>query len=232
MGSSDARPPRAARHPAGRETDDVRHPLADDLFRLAHHHLLGRPLLHPRATTYGLASALLAELLYTGRITVHHGDVYVVSTEPPADGLTHTVLDQLAAERGAHPVGNWLAYLSVAVVDRVAGRLHRAGHLRRETSRFRMSRTVMWVPVEPTTAGWPSARLAMALRGARPLAPADQGLAALAWATGLDRQVLDGAPARARDNLRALLDHGWPPMAELARLTHAAIGRSVAAYRI
>ncbi|MEV0397026.1 GOLPH3/VPS74 family protein [Polymorphospora rubra] len=231
MGSSDARTPRAARRAGGPRPDDVRHPLADDLFRLAHHHLIGRPLLHPRATAYGLASALLAELLYTGRITVHHGDVYVLSTEPPADGLTHTVLDQLAAERGAHPVGTWLAYLAGSVVERVAGRLHQAGHVRRETSRLRVPRTVTWVPVEPTTAGWPSARLAMALRGGRRLDPADQGLAALTWATGLDRHVLDGAPARARDNLRALVDHGWPPMAELARLTHAAIGRSVTTYR-
>lgn len=208
---------------------DARHPLADDLFRLAHHHLLGRPLLHPRATAYGLASALLAELLHAGRITIHCGDLHVLSTEPPADALVHTVLDQLAAEPGGQPVGAWLTYLSGTVIARVAGRLHRAGHVRREPSRLRLPRTVTWVPTEPNTAGWPAARLALALRAGRPLDPADQALAALMWATGLDRQVLDGGPAHA--NLRALVGRGWPPMRDLARQTHAAIGRAVAAHR-
>jgi hypothetical protein len=43
--------------------------------------------------------------------------------------------------------------------------------------------------------------------------------------------LLGGAPPHAYDDLRHLVDHGWPPIVELARRTRAALGRTVAAHR-
>jgi hypothetical protein len=207
--------------------------IADDFFRLAHHHSSGRPLLRVRATSVGLAAGLLSELLYAQKGAIQGGRLYVLTHTPPPDALAHSVLAELAAEREHLPVGTWLAVLSQDSYERVADRLDRGGHVRTELSRRRLVKTQKtYVPTDINTAGWPAARLAMALRDRRKLDPFDQTLAALMWATGLDRHILDGAPAHAYADLRQLVRHLWPPMAELAQQTHAAVGKAVAAHRI
>ncbi|WJK43720.1 GPP34 family phosphoprotein [Solwaraspora sp. WMMA2056] len=208
------------------------YPLADDLFRMAHHRLHGRTLLHPRALRHGLAAALLAELFYPQWITVRHGRVAVGARIVPPDDLVHGLLAQISAAPTPQPVRTWVEVLSDTAVRQVTTRLARAGHVRREVTRRRLvGRDERWVPTDMNTAAWPTARLATALRARRRLDVTDQGLAALAWACGLDRHLLDGAPPHAYDDLRRLVDHGWPPIADLARQTRAALGRTVAAHR-
>ncbi|WFE21093.1 GPP34 family phosphoprotein [Solwaraspora sp. WMMD937] len=208
------------------------HPLADDLFRMAHHRLHGRPLLHPRALSHGLAAALLAELLYPQRIAVRRGLVVVGATVAPPDDLVHGILAQISAAPTPQPVKTWVGLLSETAVRQVATRLARAGHVRREVTRRRLvGRGERWVPTDMNAAGWPAVRLATALRARRRLHVTDQGLAALTWACGLDRHILNGAPPHAYDDLRTLVDHGWPPIVDLARQTRAALGRTVAAHR-
>ncbi|WP_326552778.1 GOLPH3/VPS74 family protein [Micromonospora sp. NBC_01813] len=208
------------------------YPLADDLFRVAHHRLHGRPLLHPRALSHGLAAGLLAELLYPQWITIHDGRVVIGSRIVPPDDLVHGILAQISAVPTPQPVRAWVEVLSETAVRQVATRLARAGHVHREVTRRRLvGRGERWVPTDMNTAGWPAARLASALRARRRLDVTDQGLVALTWACGLDRYVLDGAPPHAYDDLRNLVDHGWPPIVELARQTRAGIGRAGAAHR-
>ncbi|WP_326554332.1 GOLPH3/VPS74 family protein [Micromonospora sp. NBC_01813] len=208
------------------------YPLADDLFRVAHHRLHGRPLLHPRALSHGLAAGLLAELLYPQWITIHDGRIVIGSRIVPPDDLVHGILAQISAVPTPQPVRAWVEVLSETAVRQVATRLASAGHVRREVTRRRLvGRGERWVPTDMNTAGWPAARLASALRARRRLDVTDQGLVALTWACGLDRYVLDGAPPHAYDDLRNLVDHGWPPIVELARQTRAGIGRAVAAHR-
>ncbi|GAA4462649.1 hypothetical protein GCM10023170_067750 [Phytohabitans houttuyneae] len=176
---------------------------------------------------------MLAELLYLQKIVVQAGRVYVVTTSAPGDALAHRVLAEVAAERGAVAVGTWLTVLGQDSYEQVAERLERNGRVRAQVSRRRlvMAQT-RYVPTDVNEAGWPAARLSLALRQRRRLAAQDEALAALMWATGLDRYVLDGAPAHAYTQLRALVSHHlWPPMAELAQHTHAAVGKAVAAHR-
>lgn len=165
--------------------------------------------------------------------TYSHDDRRVRSGAQPApDDLVHGLLAQISAAPTPQPVRTWVEVLSDTAVRQVTTRLTHAGHVRREVTRRRLvGHDERWVPTDMNTAAWPTARLATALRARRRLDVTDQGLAALAWACGLDRHLLDGAPPHAYDDLRRLVDHGWPPIADLARQTRAALGRTVAAHR-
>ncbi|MBN1171236.1 MAG: GPP34 family phosphoprotein, partial [Micromonosporaceae bacterium] len=136
--------------------------LADDFFRLAHHDTTGQPLLHPRATGLGLAAALLAELLWGRSLVVHEGLIYPhpEATRPPADALTHTVLDQITAQTRYHDLRTWLGFLNQRATADVAERLWRAGHVRPVIGRRLLRRdTVTYVPTDLLTAAGPWVRL-------------------------------------------------------------------------
>lgn len=111
--------------------------LADDFFRLAHDDTSGELRVHARAAAWGLAAALLGELLYAGRIRIADGLVYVAHrVVPPADAIAHGIFAQIVAERTRHTVRTWLTFLSEDAHEQVAARLVRAGHVRRKASRF------------------------------------------------------------------------------------------------
>jgi Golgi phosphoprotein 3 GPP34 len=63
--------------------------LADDLFLMAHNDVTGKPLLQPRAPGLGLAGALRAELILSGRL-------WVRPPHPPGQ-RTHRETDRHAA---------------------------------------------------------------------------------------------------------------------------------------
>ncbi|GAA3766807.1 hypothetical protein GCM10022225_61440 [Plantactinospora mayteni] len=206
--------------------------LADDFWRLSHHDVSGKPRLNGRAAGLGLAAALLAELMWAGKIDVRDGTLWVVDKRPPADVLEHTVLEQLLAEPQHTTVRIWLDFLAKDAVEQVAQRLWRAGHLRKETS-WRLLRPagVRWVPVDWNAAHWPTARLSIHLRDRTPMKPADAFLASLAAATGFDEDLLEDAPAAGREYLRYLTATAAPPLRELLVRTEAAVGESVLSYR-
>jgi hypothetical protein len=206
--------------------------LADEFFRLAHNDATGRPLLHPRAMGIGLAAALLAELIFAEKIIARDERLCVVDLTPPRDALAHTTLDQLASDPQQHAIRTWLGFLAQTSYESVAQRLWRAGEVRREESRRLLSRAVVYVPVDPNVAAWPSARLSMRLREGRPLDQFDAFLVGLAAATELDGHVLDGAPPKAFAYLRYVIANVWPPVRQLLPHTEAAIGDAVLRHRI
>jgi hypothetical protein len=158
--------------------------------------------------------------------------MWVVDESPPPDVLAHTVLEQLAAQPQHDTVRIWLDFLAHEAPEQVAQRLWRAGHVHRETSRRLLrSNGVRWVPVDWNTAHWPTARLSIHLRERRPMNHADAFLAGLAAVTGLDEDLLQGAPAASREYLRHLITTAEPPLHELLVHTQAAIGESVLSYR-
>jgi len=127
-------------------------------------------------------------------------------------------------------VRTWLAFLSEDAYDQVAGRLVRAGHVRRESTRF-LWRTwsTTYVPVDMKTAAWPVVRLAMGLRQRSPLNEHDVFLLGLAEATGLEEWLIRDADHRdwARGYLRHLITTLPSPAAELLRHTRAAVGNAL-----
>ncbi|MEV4753647.1 GPP34 family phosphoprotein [Micromonospora sp. NPDC049559] len=206
--------------------------LADDFWLLAHHDVSGAPRLNGRAAGLGLAAALLAELMWMGKISAGDGRLWVVDNSPPADVLAHTVLEHLIAQPQHATLRIWLGFLSHSATEQVAQRLWRAGHVRREESR-RLLRPngVRWVPVDWNYAHWPAARLSLQLRDQAPMSQVDAFLAGLAAATGLEDDLLRDAPASSRHYLRRLTDVLPPPLRELLTHAHAAVGEAVLFYR-
>src|SRR5262245_29945618 len=204
--------------------------LADEFFLLGLDDRTGRARLGRRVYGLGVAAALLGELTASRNVAVQGYRLVVVDRTPPVDALAHTTLDHLVAEPGVHAVRDWLVFLSASAPDSVAQRLWRAGHLHRAVSRrllFRRSET-LWLPVDVNVAAWPLARLSMHLQRGERLGWADQFLGGLAAATGLDRQILDGAPRHARDYLYGLVGNElWAPLRVLGAQAQAAVGDTV-----
>lgn len=206
--------------------------LADEFFLLAHHDVDGRPRLHSRAVGLGLAAALVGELLSGRQVEIRDGGLVVVDRRPPADAVSHAVLDTLLWESQRHTVRVWLAFLSAQAPTQVADRLVRAGQLRVVTARrFLGPAITTYRPADMNKAAWPWASLSTRLRDGTPLDYPGACLAGLVLATGLDRWLLDGAAPAAGAYLRTVATGLWPPMRELLTYTEAAVGAAVMTHR-
>jgi hypothetical protein len=167
--------------------------LADQYFLIAHQDRTGRSRLHPRATGLGLAAALLGELILEGRIGIADGDLVILDRHPPADSLTHDILDLLIAQQRHREVRTWLAFLSQDAEVRVGERLVRLGAVDLITRRRMLSTEVVYMPNSPeqrNAAAWAPARLANLLVRGIELSLSDRVLVGLVAATGLTRHVL------------------------------------------
>jgi hypothetical protein len=122
--------------------------LADDLYLLAHHEATGRPHLQPRAAGLGLGGGLLAELMLTGSIDLHDGQIVITGSSIPGDQLTQSVLDLVTGEPERHPARDWLLFLARTAPQDVAARLEQSGYLTRGASR-RSFRPRQWGPCRP-----------------------------------------------------------------------------------
>jgi hypothetical protein len=206
--------------------------LADDFFRLAHHDTTGRPVLHPRATSLGLAAALLGELLLEQKICLRQGNLHSWQSTPPADVLAHSVLDQIIAQPLHTQVSTWLGFLSVNAYADVAGRLWKAGHVRPVTERrlLRPPQTT-YVPTDLLTAAGPWLTATTILRHGDGVSWEQGFLLCLATATGLHTQLLRDLPPAAAYHLTRLCAAAPDEVRELAAITATAVGEAVLSYR-
>jgi hypothetical protein len=99
--------------------------LADDLYLLAHHDVTGKPFVHRRALGLGLAGALLAELIFSDRVTISMGLVLVADRTLPRDELACIIVGLLTREHQEHQLRDWLTVLSAAAARDVPIRLAR-----------------------------------------------------------------------------------------------------------
>jgi len=201
--------------------------LADDLFCLAHDSVSMKRRLSDRVVRLGLAGALLGEQVLFRRITVGGGQLRVVDERPPPDGLAHTVMDYLRAERDVTSVRDWLLFLSRDAYQLVGQRLVREGYVRVEEVRRFLRVTTTYRPVELIRVGYPEARIGKRLRAGSDLELPDIVLAGLARATGLDAYLLKDTPPAARPFLRRLLAGLPGSLRGLIDETQAAIGDAV-----
>ncbi|MEH0936994.1 GOLPH3/VPS74 family protein [Micromonospora psammae] len=201
--------------------------IADEFFLIAHNDSRGKAKLHPTATGLGLAGGLLGELILFGQITVASGQVTVVDRRPPADALSHTVLDQLIGESQHRELRTWLAFLAQSATTSVGERLARAGVLRRQEKRSLLRSSVNYVPIDLNAVAWPATRLAALLERAEPPSVPDATLLGLVAAAGLTREVLWSAGPRAHHRLGLLLQALPAPLKELVAHTEAAVGAAV-----
>lgn len=157
--------------------------LADDLYLMSHHEVSGKPHLHPRAIGLGLAGALMAELVWMGKICVRPDGVVVADPTPPAE-LASLVLGLVQNEHEQHMGQVWLLYLARTATEDVAQRLAKSGYLTRVSARRPWS-SERWAPVDPDCAFTPFVRILPALDSSRPPTAEGATLAGLAAACGL-----------------------------------------------
>jgi hypothetical protein len=205
--------------------------LGDEFYFVAHEDTTGKPRLHASATGLGLASALLAELVMTGRITVQDGMLSILDRRPPDDALAHTTLDQLVGEQRHRAVRTWLAFLGQTATVAVAQRLLRAGQVQERTTRRAFRTTVSYIPVDMSVAAWPETRLRHLLTGGRPMTVPDATLAGLASATGLRDRILWDTDTKARRYFAHASASLPAPLRELIAHTEAAVGDAVLTHR-
>ncbi|WP_326549445.1 GPP34 family phosphoprotein [Micromonospora sp. NBC_01813] len=176
--------------------------LADEFFLLAHDDVTGRPRLPAGPLGYGLAAALLADLVDAGALRVHDGRLWLAARHVPVDALGGWTLRWLGAEPAHRRVGTWLALLAPRAHGQVARRLTAAGVVRPRTVRRRLLATaVVHVPTDTNRAAWAWARLSVRLQRREPLPTFEARLGGLCLVTGLDDFVLAGLPAAARRHL-------------------------------
>ena len=203
--------------------------LADEFYLIAHDDTTGQPRLHPKSAGYGLAAALLAELHLHGNVTLDSQSVTVVSPVAPQDLLAHTVLEHLLSESHRHPVRDWLAFLGRTATEDVAKRLARVGVLEVVETRRLWSVTRSYQPVAINEAAWPYARITSRLTHRHEMSLPDQILAALAFATGLTREMLwDDSHQASRAYLAQVIANLPTPLRTLVSETEIAISKTAA----
>jgi hypothetical protein len=226
-------------------------PLADDFWLTAHDTVKGASRLSPRTLGIGVGSALLAELMFSGNITLSQGRIFIIwDCPPPNDSALTPVLNQLIEEEqrlaeigrdgrghraGRHDAGQdvreWIAYLATddRAADLVARRLSQSGHVEAEQRRtWTGKRVESYVPRDANTAGWPGSRISTAIQRGLYLGPQDLVLAGLFLATGLHQHSLSQLESR---DLRELGEQLRTRMHDMLRelVSHAetAVGEAV-----
>jgi hypothetical protein len=205
--------------------------LADDLYLLAHHEITGKPHLQPRAAGLGLAGALLAELMLSGKIYLQPDRIMVADRSPPGDGLARSVLGLLVSEPEQHAPRDWLLFLARTAAEDVALRLEQSGYLTRISSR-RPWRVQRWIPVDADCAFAPFLRAKSALDSSKPITAQNAALAGLAAACGLGRQMALYLPPKAHHRLQEAAQQLHPSLRDLIIQTQAAVDSALLSHRV
>jgi hypothetical protein len=205
--------------------------LADDLYLLAHHEISGKPHLQPRAAGLGLAGALLAELMLSGKIYLQADQIMVADRSPPGDGLARSVLGLLVSEPEQHAPRDWLLFLARTAAEDVALRLEQSGYLTRISSR-RPWRGQRWIPVDADCAFAPFLRAKSALDFSKPITAQNAALAGLAAACGLGRQMALYLPPKAHHRLQEAAQQLHPSLRDLITQTQAAVDSALLSHRV
>jgi len=177
--------------------------VADDLFLIALDDRTGQHVVDARTLGYGLAGALLIELLLNESVRLVE-DHLRPADKLPEDAVTHRIFDLVKAEeagRERHGLAAWLKFVEKTAIDDVYMRLRQQRLVRRtESRRLLGGSTVRYEPTSDVIAasiGWRPQRLAVML-GARRYergikTAADAALAVLCHAIGLTQRVLKDA---------------------------------------
>ena len=200
--------------------------LADEFFLMAHHDVSGQLRLAPRIAGFGVAAAVLADLVVAGVLVVTPSGYFAC---PPSavrvGGFERQVVAWVAAEPW-QPVPVWLEVLAGVSVPGLGQRLADAGAVRPVRVRRLLTTRTVWEPADMNVAAWPWARLSTRVRRGELLDPFDSALARLCVATGVEGRFLDGEP-QARQRLDRLLSPVPTQVDALLVELSAAVGRAV-----
>lgn len=179
--------------------------LADELFLIGHDDYSGKALAAATPLDSALAGALLAELLFDGRISLAGSHVYAAGNRARREPVTDLVLAEIVHRGDGHPTRSWLEFLAPRVRDRIGDRLMSAGAVRRMTTRgLSLRTTVRWPGLDPNRVARPRVRLnAILERSEQPLDARTATLAGLVRAAGLVKALLSMNRAIVADRIAA-----------------------------
>lgn len=207
-----------------------------DLFYMIVHDETGAPRLHQAAVEYGLAAALLAELVHSGRIEIDVNErIRIMRRDPPSNLLGHEVFETLLVEPKEHPLRNWIRFFGLNSVTKVADRIARTGQLETRNVKGFMGlgpRKTVYVPVSGQDFEAQYAVLRMALLRCRITEPVWHWCAGLSYATGLWQQLLIDAPPESFRLLDWIVARELPVSGQpLVAATSAVISEAVFLHR-
>ncbi|MFI5908092.1 GPP34 family phosphoprotein [Dactylosporangium sp. NPDC051541] len=180
---------------------------------------------------YGLAGAVLLDLVLAGRIDLDGERIAVRDATPTGDPIADDALDRIAAADQPRTPDEWLRPLTDGLRDRVIERQVEAGVLRRQDDRvlwvFPRTRYPSATGTEPAAETEVRRELAAAVDGAGAVPARAAALLGLVQATGLVGEVLPGRPGpQLHARLAEIADGNWAAAA--VRVTIARIQAVVA----
>jgi hypothetical protein len=197
--------------------------LADELLLLMYDDA-GSMQASAQSVDYGLAGALLMELMLAERVAVPDKRVVMTDPTPIGDPLADQALARIAADGRGRKPKDWVGPLSKGLRDQVLDRLVAAGLLRREEDR------VLWVfprtrypsasGAEPLPESETRRRLLAAVDSTGPVDQRTAALCALVRALGIERVAVPGRPRReVRERFEEIVAVSWPAEAVRKAIT-------------
>jgi hypothetical protein len=179
--------------------------IADEFFLIALDDRTGKPRLHSRALSLGVAAGLLSELVLSDYIAVVDAVIRRIDArQPPVDPTLTRMLEQIDAEQ-PHPVPTWLSFFAQTSVPAVASRLVHDGYLRVEESRSLLRKRSSYTSTNPTAHAWRAVRLGRLITNRKVATWEDTTVAGLCSATGLATLVLWDATSADHEYLGQLV---------------------------
>lgn len=167
---------------------------------------------------FGLAGALLLDLVLAGRIDVVGRHVAVVDPTPTGDDLVDAVLRRIGTDRTPRRPKDWISRLAKGVRPPVIRRLIDAGVLRQETDKvlwvFSLTRYPPCDGVEPATETDARRRMRTAVTGTGPVDPRTAALCGLVSALGWEKRLFPDLPrGQLKARLKEIRQGSWAPEA-------------------
>jgi hypothetical protein len=217
--------------------------LTDDFWLTAHDTVNGKAQLAAQPLGTGLAAGLLAELLFTGNISVQDGMLYPQLAPVPHDAALSPIVAMLdeenrATRRQSGPahrqsgldLREWIRYLAIdnRAADLVTNRLSQRGIVILEQRRKLFGgATSRFVPRDSYVSGVPANRIIVTLQRRETLDQRVLTLAGLMLATGLHQQALESLNSDERAALAGQLRSLNPMLRELLRAAEQIVGEAV-----
>jgi hypothetical protein len=164
--------------------------MRDQVYLLAHDEQ-GRPRIHAPSLNFGLAGAVIIDLILAERLAADANTIGIRSTAATGDVINDAVIGNIyATGRRQRRLRSWLTALSIDIADRTGGRLHAAG-LVTQTMHKRIFRdtTVLYRCTRPDVLAQISHAIRFAVNGSNFVAPEHIALCGLLPVLRLERAL-------------------------------------------
>ncbi|MEU5943100.1 GPP34 family phosphoprotein [Micromonospora sp. NPDC047548] len=216
-------------------------PLRDELFLLGHNDDTGQPHVHRQALAFGMAGAVLIDLVLAGRIALDDDGrpggqqrLWLHLDRPVGDLIADTAIASVRYANPAPALRGWLAWFADDLYERTRAGLHAGGILHR-TSRRRLgglARTEVYLTTHSKWAVVARSRLRYLAAGREPPDNHTAALAGLVAVLGLATHLYLDDTAAVTGQLRAIAEQHHRPVREITAAVDAAVGDlATAAYR-